>query len=79
MTIEKKVWGYDPRWIRCEAFDASGNSLDHVWFEPNDAADAMAVAGDSRRTPFPRRRVAMAATVLVSVLAAVTIALFVGG
>lgn len=55
MTIKREIWGHDPAWFRCEAFDpASDESLGQVWFEPNPShvSSRRVVTGLPRLRPF---------------------------
>jgi hypothetical protein len=45
----RTVWGYDPKWLRVEAFDHCGISLGIVYFEPNDELAARSRAAADRK------------------------------
>jgi hypothetical protein len=36
-SLNRSVWGYDPRWLRIEVLDECGDAVDRVYFEPNPA------------------------------------------
>ena len=64
LKTRRERWGYDQRFMRCEALDDEGNVLG-VWFERVEAADS---TGTSTHR-FGRRRMVVLAIVFGSFFA----------
>lgn len=41
IRFQRTPWGFDSRWLRVEAFDANGDSLGIVTFEPSPDAQSV--------------------------------------
>ena len=68
IRVAKTVWGFDPKWVRIELFDAHDQPLGIVRFEPNRACSPEELSQTCRRSVHRYGSLRQAAAGLVALL-----------